>query len=85
MDNIRKEILEIDAKMIELTAKRMKLSKKLGDLKKRSGAPVRDKKREASLLKQWQEIALIHDVSPELIKKLWTLILSESIEIQKSI
>lgn len=82
MDKVRRQILDIDAKMIALIGKRMNLSKKLGAIKKEKNLPIRNKKREKLLFEEWQEIAIICDVSPGLVKKLWKLILSESIKNQ---
>ncbi len=83
MDKVRKQIRDIDAKMIAMIGKRMELSEKLGKIKKEKNLPVRNLKREKSLFLEWQEIALICDVSPTLVKKLWKIILSESINKQK--
>ncbi len=82
MDKVRKQIQNIDAKMIALIGKRMNLSKKLGEIKKEKNLPIRNKEREKLLFEEWQEIAVICNVSPSLVKKLWKLILSESIKKQ---
>lgn len=82
MDKVRRQIREIDAKMIALISKRMNLSKKLGKLKKEKNLPIRDKKRETLLFKQWRASALACGVSYKCVKKLWKLILNESIKIQ---
>lgn len=83
MDKIRKQIQTVDAKMIALIAKRMSLSKKLGEIKKEKKLPIRNKEREKLLFEEWQEIAVIYNVSPTLVQKLWRLILTESIKKQK--
>ena len=82
MDKVRKQIQNIDAKMIALIGKRMNLSKKLGEIKKEKNLQIRNKEREKILFEEWQEIAVIGNVSPSLVKKLWKLILSESIKNQ---
>lgn len=83
MDKIRKQIQSVDAKIIALISKRMNLSKKLGEIKKEKKLPIRNKEREKLLFEEWQEIAVIYNVSPVLVKKLWKLILTESIKKQE--
>jgi len=79
MDEIRKQIKEIDKKQIKLIAERMQLSKKLGQIKKENGLPVKDDKREKELYEFWRGTAKENGVSPELVEKIWELILEESI------
>lgn len=82
MDEIRSKIQEIDEKMIKLIAERMKLSAELGKKKKESGLPVVNKEREKMLFQIWEETAKQEKLSPELISKLWSIILEESIRVQ---
>ena len=82
MEKVRKQIQDIDAKIIALIGKRMNLSQKLGAIKKEKKLPIRNKQREKLLFDKWQEIAVTCDVSPTLVKKLWKLILTESIKKQ---
>ncbi len=82
MDKIRSQIQQIDEKMIKLIAERMKLSRELGEMKKELGLPVRDSEREKILFEIWEEIAKKENVNPELIDRLWSIILEESIRIQ---
>lgn len=82
MDKIRSQIQKIDKKMIMLIAERMKLSRELGEMKKELGLPVRDSEREKILFEIWEEIAKKENLNPELIDRLWSIILEESIRIQ---
>lgn len=82
MDEIRLKIQELDGKMIKLIAERMKLSTELGKKKKEAGLSVVNKEREKMLFQIWEERAKQEKLSPELISKLWSIILEESIRVQ---
>lgn len=84
MDEIRSEIESLDKDLIRLVAKRMKLCKKLGKHKKGSSLPIVDKDREKTLFAFWNDLAEENQISPEFIEKLLSLILDESIKIQKN-
>jgi len=84
MDKIRIEIETLDKDLIKLLAKRMRLCEKLGKHKKNNNLPIVYKDRENDLLAFWCELAKENRVSSGFIKKLLSLILKESIKIQKS-
>ena len=84
MDEIRTEIESLDKELIRLVAKRMGLCKKLGEHKKGKNLNIVDKDREKALFAFWNDLAKDNHISPEFIQRLLSLILDESIKIQKN-
>ena len=80
---IRKQIDEIDAKILKLLGKRFKIAPKLAKMKKKEKLPVLDKKREVEVFKKLEKIAKKEGVDKKLVEKLWKEILKESRKIQK--
>lgn len=83
MKNLRKQIDEIDKKIITLLAERMDVVKKIGQFKKESEKPVYDKKREEEMRSQLKELAKQNGLSSEFVNHLYTHIFIESANIQK--
>ncbi|MBQ3437141.1 MAG: chorismate mutase [Fusobacterium sp.] len=55
LEIFRKEIDEINIKLIELFKKRMEISKKIGDFKKENDIPILDLNREKEIIKTYTE------------------------------
>lgn len=55
LEIFRKEIDEINIKLIELFKKRMEISKKIGDFKKENNIPILDLNREKEIIKTYTE------------------------------
>lgn len=81
---LRKQIDEIDKKLIVLLAQRAAVSKKIGDSKKKHNKPVLDAKRWKTVLQTRIQQAEIHDLPANFIKKIFTLIHNYSQNIQNS-
>lgn len=75
LEDLRKQIDEIDESIVTLLAKRMKIAAKIGRLKKRNNIPVLDQSR-------WQKIV---KSKKGFIKKIWEIIHKESLKIEKNI
>lgn len=82
LDKYRKEIDEIDNKILTLLGERVALFQKIGRLKRQQQLPIKDNEREAAklieLTKQGQKLRI--DVS--FIKDLWKRIFQESYKIE---
>ncbi|HEY8561311.1 MAG TPA: chorismate mutase [Pyrinomonadaceae bacterium] len=52
LEDWRKEIDAVDAKLVELIARRLEIARKIGVLKAATGLPVVDRKREAEVLRR---------------------------------
>ncbi|KKT48035.1 MAG: Chorismate mutase [Candidatus Gottesmanbacteria bacterium GW2011_GWA2_44_17] len=75
LDDLRKQIDEIDKSIINLLAKRMETVKKIGQLKKKSNIPVLDKSRWKKVIKSKKGF----------VKKIYNIIHEEALKIEKSL
>lgn len=82
---LRKEIDEIDNKLIELLSERMNISNKIAKIKKESNLSVLQVNRWNKLLGDRMEYAQIKGISTPFIKETFELIHKESIRLQDEI
>ena len=75
LEELRKQIDEIDEQIVSLLAKRMKVVKTVGQLKMKNNIPILDKSR-------WQKII---KSKKGYIKKIWEIIHKEALRIEKSL
>ncbi len=73
LNNLRKQIDQIDDLIVDLLAKRMKVVKKIGRFKKRNNIPAFDQLR-------WQEVI---KSKKGYVKKIWETIHEEALKIEK--
>jgi chorismate mutase len=85
LNKFRQEIDEINRKIIELLAKRFALSAKVAQIKKEQDLPIIDENRETQMYKQLEIWAKEREISPELVKKIFNLIVDEAYQQQKEI
>ncbi len=83
IDAYRKKIDSIDAKIIDLLGKRISLILKIGSIKNSLNMPIRSVSREQKLLESLKSMAQQKKIPPELIKKIYSQILSSSRSLQK--
>ena len=79
---LRKEIDEIDEKIITLLKSRMDISKKVGKLKVALHIPVEDKGREEEIIQRLGELAE-GDLKEEQLIRIFTAVFKSSKQIQK--
>ena len=72
LDNLRKQIDEIDESIIVLLAKRMKIVEKIGGFKKKNNIPVFDKLR-------WQKVI---KSKKGFVKKIYNIIHEEALKVE---
>jgi chorismate mutase-like protein len=82
--DLRSQIESIDRQLILLLKERMKLSFSVGELKKRLGLPVLQKKRWASLLAQRKEEAAKAGLDVHFIEEVFEKIHLQSLKVQRS-
>ena len=82
MKNIRKQIDQIDRKVIKLLAERMDLVKEIAKFKKATKLPIQDKKREEELRNNLKKLAAKHGLDPEFVNHLYSHVFIESRRIQ---
>lgn len=83
MKDIRKQIDQIDQKIIKLLAERMDFVKEIAKFKKANKLPVQDKKREDELRNNLKTLAAQHGLDPEFVNHLYSHIFIESRRIQE--
>jgi len=83
LNSLRLEIDEIDERLICLLAKRLQISQSIGEYKKEQGIPPLDEKRWKDVLKSRAHIGKRHDLDKEFVTKVWEVIHSESLSVQK--
>ncbi|AWH90404.1 chorismate mutase [Buchnera aphidicola (Melanaphis sacchari)] len=80
--HFRSEINTIDTNIVKLLAKRKKLVLNIAQSKIKNNKPIRDKKREESLLNELTKLGKKNHLNPSYIKNLFELIIEESVLIQ---
>ncbi len=83
LEDWRKQIDDIDEKILILLAKRMNLSSKIGKFKKEKKISLYDKKRLEEILAANVKKGEIHGLSKDFIKSLLHLIHKYSLEVQE--
>ncbi|MFQ5554015.1 MAG: bifunctional 3-deoxy-7-phosphoheptulonate synthase/chorismate mutase [Acidimicrobiia bacterium] len=76
--SLRDEIDRIDRHLIRLVADRLKGSVEIARIKSARGIPLRSPLREAELVAEARELAVRHDVDPDYVEALMTMILDHS-------
>lgn len=83
LEELRKEIDEIDHELLQILTKRLNAVKQVGELKNIEGIPVLDEKRREELLKSIKEKAKDLNLSEDFVEKLFETIHDHSVELQK--
>lgn len=73
LDELRKEIDEINEKLIELLGKRMSVAKQIAAYKKENNLPLYDGNREEKERLQIETLAKKHRLNPDFTAKLFSL------------
>lgn len=82
MKDFRKQIDQIDQKIVELMGKRMNLVKEIAKFKKTENLPVEDSGREDELRRNLKVLAKKHGLDPEFVNHLYSHVFIESRRIQ---
>lgn len=85
IETLRKEIDEIDYKIINLLSSRQKLVKKIAVFKKKNSKKAMDNKRWSLVLESRKKLAESLDLSSKNIEEIWNLIHKESLEVENKI
>lgn len=81
--NLRKIIDEIDSQILDLIKSRIEVVVEIGEAKKQNNIDVIDEKREQEIYDRLIEKAKQKGVKPELVKKVWKLLLETSYDIER--
>lgn len=80
--DLRFKIDEIDEKLLGLIIERLKTVKKIGEVKRENGIRVIDRNREKEILMKLTEAAKNKGLNPEVIKKVWRMLMEISYEVE---
>ncbi|MCD6148354.1 type I 3-dehydroquinate dehydratase [bacterium] len=83
IQKLREKIDGIDEKIINLISERKKIASKLGKLKRESGIPILDRKREEAVLRQAKRTARRKKVDPSLAEKILKLLIKDAKKSEK--
>jgi chorismate mutase len=83
LETLRGKIDKIDADIIKSIAQRDNVSKKIGQLKTQLNIKVMDKNRENQLMLYHKGICVKYQLSPDLIQRIFKLIITNSKRLQK--
>lgn len=79
---LRKEIDRIDTQLLSLIKQRLEVAKEVGLYKKAHNLPIIDKAREKEVLEDKRKKALEANVNPELMQKIFRLLIAEARKVQ---
>jgi chorismate mutase/prephenate dehydratase len=82
LDDLRKKIDEIDARIVELIAERQNISREIGRDKHRTSRVIEDRERELRVLKNVRSLARDKKISPGDIENIYHQIINASKKIQ---
>jgi len=83
IEQLRKEIEQIDMSIIEKLAQREKLSKQIGQIKLQEGVTIIDVSREKKLFELYEHWCEQYQLSKEFVYNVFKLIITHSREIQR--
>ena len=83
LQQFRANINEIDNEILILLAKRFVITEKVGVFKAENQISPVDKIREEEIFNNLRQKAEEHGLSPEMVVKIWRLIIDESVERHK--
>jgi chorismate mutase/prephenate dehydratase len=82
IDDLRRKIDDIDARIVALIAERQGISKEIGRGKKKTSRLIEDRERELKVLKNVRSLARVRKISPADIENIYRQIISASKKIQ---
>jgi chorismate mutase / prephenate dehydratase len=82
LDDLRKQIDDLDTRIVKLIAERMEISREIGKEKKEIGKAIHDKAREQLVLEKVKHLALDLNLPPEEIEKVYRQFFSISKALQ---
>ncbi len=83
IDDIRKELAEIDESLLRLVARRQELVREIGRLKEAQGLPLRDFGQERRVMERARQLAELLGLSPNLSDALLRLLIGEALTTQE--
>ena len=82
--DLRSKINEIDKKLLDLIIERLQVVREIGREKSEKGIGIIDKNREQEIFKKLIGQAEKQEIDPEIIRKIWKMLMRLSYEIEAS-
>jgi chorismate mutase len=83
LDGVRKEIMEIDEKIIRLIAQRQQLASRLAPLKQALGLPIHDDVQKTKVLDHVFNLAVESSIDPTSVQQIFEILVEMSEERQR--
>lgn len=83
IEQLRKQIDDIDEEIVKNIGERISIVKKIGDLKKAADQEVQDPQREVKLLLRMRELSQTYGVPLEMVIHIFDYMMTESRKIQQ--
>lgn len=83
LEMMRRDIDEIDARLITLIAERFQCTERVGRYKTQASLPAVDSAREAQQMARITELSIASGVNPELVQRIFRLIIDAVVENHK--
>ena len=84
-EELRKDIDDIDDRIILLLAERMHVATRIGVRKKETRVPVRDRERENEVVRHWKDRALALGLSAPLAARIAEIVMEMSRDAQEAL
>jgi len=83
LDDLRRELGEVDRQILALVAQRQGLAKRIGQAKREAGLPTRDFRQERDVLSRARDAAQQKGLAPALGEELLTFLIKHSLTVQE--
>jgi chorismate mutase/prephenate dehydrogenase len=83
LDELRRELADLDQEIFERVARRQQLSSEIGEVKREVGLSPRDFRQEKAVIQRGRGIASVLGFSPELAEQLLLLLIRSSLTVQE--
>ncbi len=84
LEDLRKEIDQVDTKMVELIAKRVRIAEQIGNEKKQLGELIEDKQRENFVFSEVRKAALAREIDANNVENIYKQIIQTCKSVQKT-
>jgi len=85
LEQLRKEIEEIDSKIVEMMIQRNSVAKEIGILKNEQGAPLRNRDVEKAVIERYRRMSENSLLPPDTSESICRLLIESSVELQSTI
>ncbi len=83
LEDLRKQIDELDCELLEVISRRLALMPMVADVKREQNASVNQEERERELMANMRKMAQEREMSPDFVERIMREIIAESKRIQE--